>query len=178
MNCDDFEKRIHQLLDLRVFVTHDKSLMRHAEVCRHCRSTLEAYADLDVGLAVWEAPQLDDDFARRVVAAVEPARPATRVPFTRLTIAAVAAGLLVALFPAVRNAFIAPVPQPPSTVVAMPTPGPEAAAPEQLHLGSDLAALTLLPAEFLGVSSNFVRQPISDMWQEWTTTLALSLIHI
>ncbi len=172
MNCDDFEERIHRLLDHRDFVTHDKALVRHAEVCRHCRSTLEAYADLDVGLAVWEAPQLDDDFARRVVAAVEPARPVTRVPFTRLMIAAVAAGLLVALFPAVRNAFIASAPQPPSPVVAMPTPGPGAAAPEQLPLGSNLASLAFLSPDFLGVSSNFVRQPFNDMWQEWTTTLA------
>jgi hypothetical protein len=168
MNCDDFEKRIHRLLDHRVFVTRDKSLVRHAEVCRHCRSTLEAYADLDAGLAVWEAPQLDDDFARRVVAAVEPARPVTRAPFARLTIAAVAAGLLVALFPAVRNAFISSAPQPPSPVAAMPTPGPEVATPEHLPL----AALALLPPDFLGVPSAFVRQPFGDMWQEWATTLA------
>lgn len=171
MNCDDFEERIHRLLDHRVLVTRDRSLVRHAEVCGPCRSLLEAYADLDAGLALWATPQLDDGFARRIVAVLEPARPATRVPLARLALAAVAAGILVALFPAMRNAFTSSASQPPLSV-ATPTLVLSVPQAEQPPSGRDFTAFFFFPGEFLVAPSVFARQPIGDMWQEWAITLA------
>ena len=175
MNCTDFEERIHRLLDHRVCVTDDRGLAQHATVCPQCRSMQEAYADLDAGLAACDIPSLDDDFVRRVLANVEPTRPVIRVPLVRLTIAAVAAGLLIALLPTMRNAWVSSATKPVPSDLAVVTHRPDGAALAPMLLGPevpDFTVLTLLPPEFLRVPSAFVRQPLGSVWQDWTNTLA------
>lgn len=67
MNCDEFENRIHQLLDRRASLATDTELQRHARQCAGCRSLRQAYLRLFEGLNRRELPSLDAEFSQRVV---------------------------------------------------------------------------------------------------------------
>ncbi len=67
MNCDEFEDRIHQLLDRRANLATDSDLRRHARQCAGCRSVHQGYLRLFEGLNRRELPSLDASFSERVV---------------------------------------------------------------------------------------------------------------
>lgn len=67
MNCDEFEDRIHQVLDRRANLETDSELCRHAQQCEGCRSVHQGYLRLFEGLNRRELPSLDADFSERVV---------------------------------------------------------------------------------------------------------------
>ena len=96
MRCDEFEQRVHQLLDERQPVHADRSVAEHAGACPRCQSLLDAYQDLWDGLDLLDPPPLDAEFATRVVVAVPLARPPRQVPrWLPWAAMAIAASLLV-----------------------------------------------------------------------------------
>ena len=109
MKCDEFDERVHGLLDDRASIHGDQRLLEHAETCSKCRGVLSTYDDLLGGLESGETPALSSDFTQRVVAevcaeqprAVQPARHARR--WYALAAVAIAAALLIALFPFLRS---------------------------------------------------------------------------
>jgi hypothetical protein len=109
MRCDEFDERVHSLLDNRVPIHSDQRLLEHADACTKCRGILGTYDDLFVGLECGETQELSSDFTRRVVAqvcadhtqTVRPARKARR--WFALAAVAIAAGLLIALIPLLRS---------------------------------------------------------------------------
>jgi hypothetical protein len=109
MRCDKFDERVHSLLDNRVPIHSDQSLLEHADACNKCRGILGTYDDLFEGLECGETLELSSDFTRRVVAqvcagqtqTVRPARKARR--WFALAAVAIAAGLLIALIPFLRG---------------------------------------------------------------------------
>lgn len=105
MKCDEFEERIHYLLDQREPLQTDRRLLQHAENCSRCRSELDGYEDLFNGLDFFEPPPLTADFAARVVGQVCPVQPATKVARRWLVLAAlaIAASLLIAFLPALTG---------------------------------------------------------------------------
>ncbi len=107
MRCDEFDERVHRLLDERAPLQTDQRLVQHAEDCVRCRSELGTYEDLFNGLDFFEPPQLNEDFASRVVQQVQPVRPPTKVARRWLAFAAlaIAATLLIALIPALTGSL-------------------------------------------------------------------------
>ncbi len=102
MKCDEFELRIHELLDQRVCPSTSEQIELHAGQCSACRETLLATTALLDGLQFVDAPEISTDFTDRVMR--EFARPVRRRSSVATMIAAlamVAAVLLVALIPAV-----------------------------------------------------------------------------
>jgi len=99
MQCDQFDRRVQKLLDLRRAPQHDASLRQHALVCNRCATQLAATQRLLEGLTLLEIPRLDDDFAQRVVRQVRLARPVPTIRWQAWSVA-VAATLLVCLAPA------------------------------------------------------------------------------
>jgi hypothetical protein len=105
MRCDEFDERVHGLLDERIPLQTDQRLLQHAEDCARCQGQLVAYEDMFNGLDFFEPPQLAEDFAARVVEQVQPVHPATEFARRWLTFAAlaIAASLLIALIPALTG---------------------------------------------------------------------------
>ncbi|MBC8870144.1 MAG: hypothetical protein H8E44_12040 [Planctomycetes bacterium] len=105
MKCDEFDDRVHSLLDDRVRIDADPMLLEHADACAKCRGMLGTYGDLLAGLDSCEIPELSPDFTRRVVDQVHAERVVTVRPARRtrrwlaLAAVAIAAGLLIALIP-------------------------------------------------------------------------------
>ena len=54
LNCDEFEDRIHQILDDRLTLTGDDLLMDHASYCAKCERLLDAYDCINATL--WLLP--------------------------------------------------------------------------------------------------------------------------
>jgi hypothetical protein len=75
MQCEQFEQRLHRLLDRRETPSEDSRLNRHAERCARCRETLAACGRVLDGLNLMELPVPGDDFLRRVVRRTQVARP-------------------------------------------------------------------------------------------------------
>jgi hypothetical protein len=100
MQCDEFDARLHKLLDRRRAPDADLHLRRHARTCPRCERQLCATARLLTGLELLEVPPLSADFAARVVQEVAPASSTPRAPRVPLAIA-VAATLLIVLLPGV-----------------------------------------------------------------------------
>ncbi|MHB0955251.1 MAG: anti-sigma factor [Pirellulaceae bacterium] len=99
MRCDEFDRRLNQLLDRRMELAQDSRLRHHAKLCPSCAAQLASARRLLDGLDLWEVPPLAEDFALRVVSQVVPA--SSRVP-NRTWISwvmAVAAALLLSLLP-------------------------------------------------------------------------------
>jgi len=67
MNCDDFEARIHELLDEHQALTGDLPLLEHAVDCSACAAVLENYQELFAAIEGWRPPALDQQFSRRTV---------------------------------------------------------------------------------------------------------------
>lgn len=109
MRCDEFDERVHSLLDDRVPIHGDQRLLDHADGCSRCRGMLGTYDDLFVGLKCDETVKLSSDFTQRVVTQVRAGQPQTVRPprhaqrWFALAAMAIAAGLLIALFPFLRN---------------------------------------------------------------------------
>jgi len=105
MKCDEFDERVHSLLDDRGPIDADPMLLEHADACAKCRGTLGTYGDLLDGLDCSEIPELSPDFTQRVVdqvcaervVTVRPARRSRR--WLALAAVAIAAGILIALIP-------------------------------------------------------------------------------
>ena len=98
MQCDEFDVRLHKLLDRRRLPDCDPHLRHHAQVCPRCGEQLTATLRLLEGLDLLEVPPLRDDFALRVIQQVVAVSPARRARWTPLAIA-VAATLLIGLLP-------------------------------------------------------------------------------
>lgn len=75
MRCDEFEQFVQRLLDERKPLDAGRGALGHADGCRRCRATLDAYQQLWDGLELLEPPALDPGFAERVVAAVPLVQP-------------------------------------------------------------------------------------------------------
>ena len=75
MRCEQFEQRMHRLLDRREIPSEDPRLTRHAERCAPCRETLAACGRMLDGLNLLELPVPGDDFPRRVIRRAQVARP-------------------------------------------------------------------------------------------------------
>jgi hypothetical protein len=177
MKCDEFENRIQQLLDHRLPLADDKPIARHAVACRRCHRTLQAYQDLSLGLDAWDPPALDAGFAQRVVAiaGAAPALPAARrSPQVRWAWAAVAAALLLALWPTLRGWLtpVSPSPAEPERVPVAKNPQQQQPSPEPASLAVALPQLSSFPADLLSVAPKMVAEPFSPAWQEWATNLA------
>jgi hypothetical protein len=102
MRCDEFSKRLDEVLDQRCDPAADLSLRKHALTCPNCREELVAVGRLLTGLEVWDPPAPAPDFAQRVVAQVlahPHHRPWYRAAWCGWVVAA-AALLLIALLPA------------------------------------------------------------------------------
>ncbi|MFV1969071.1 MAG: hypothetical protein ACC628_26925 [Pirellulaceae bacterium] len=101
MQCAAFECRLQWLLDRRLRPEEDDDLLEHASDCEVCARLLDAQTYLFRTLAIDHRPELDDDFACRIMdsLAVEtsPQQRPARIPFG--IIAAVAAALLLATLP-------------------------------------------------------------------------------
>jgi hypothetical protein len=98
MQCDEFDVRLHKILDRRRLPDCDPHLRHHAQVCPRCGKQLTAALRLLEGLDLLEVPPLRDDFALRVIQQVVPASQTRRARWTPLAIA-VAATLLIGLLP-------------------------------------------------------------------------------
>jgi hypothetical protein len=175
MNCDEFEQRIQRLLDRRLALTDDQPVARHAVACSRCYRTLQAYQDLSLGLEAWDPPTLDAGFAHRVVAivgAVPPSPAARSAPLVRWGWAAVAAALLLAIWPTLRGVLTPESPSPVEPVRVAENLTQPPAIPDSTTLVGALPQLGSLPAELLSVAPSMVAEPFSPAWQEWATTLA------
>ena len=75
MRCEQFEQRLHRLLDRRETPSEDSRLNRHAERCAQCRETLAACGRMVDGLNLMELPVPGDDFPLRVIRRTQVARP-------------------------------------------------------------------------------------------------------
>ena len=103
MKCDEFDERVHSLLDDRVPIDADPMLLKHADACGKCRGMLGTYGNLLAGLDCCEIPELSPDFTQRVVdqvyveqvGAVRPAKRTRR--WLAPAVVAVAAGYLISL---------------------------------------------------------------------------------
>jgi hypothetical protein len=67
MTCDDFEARIHELLDEHQALAGDLPLLDHAADCPACSVALEHYQELFAAIEAWRPPELDPQFSRRTV---------------------------------------------------------------------------------------------------------------
>ena len=103
MLCEKFELRMQMLLDARRHPEFDDELQSHASQCAECRRDLAAQEKLFAGLELFDPPALSPDFSQRVIADLQVSRPSTWSRVGRLGAIAVAASLLVALVPAIRN---------------------------------------------------------------------------
>ena len=103
MLCEKFELRMQMLLDARRRPEFDDELKSHTLQCAECRRDLAAQEKLFAGLELFDPPALSPDFAQRVIADLQVSRPSTWSRVGRLGAIAVAASLLVALVPAIRN---------------------------------------------------------------------------
>lgn len=136
MKCDEFDERVHSLLDDRASVHGDQPLMEHADACPKCRGMLRTYGDLFGGLEGGEIPELSSDFTGRVVAqvcaeetqTVRPARYARQ--WFAVAAVAIAAGLLIALIPSLRNRLAPNDPNVPQMVEDNGEKHPETPAPD------------------------------------------------
>jgi hypothetical protein len=100
MRCDEFDNRVHRLLDQRGTLDQDGVLSRHANTCSRCALRWQAYLDLQAGLDAWETPDVSPDFARRVVARIQPVAPVRRTTARWMAVAlAMAATMLIAVIP-------------------------------------------------------------------------------
>lgn len=70
MKCDEFQARLHDLLDQRLAPEDDASLQAHANVCDHCDRVLQTQERLFYGLAQFSAPTPSGEFAERLAASV------------------------------------------------------------------------------------------------------------
>jgi hypothetical protein len=102
MQCEKFERRLHQVLDQRGRPEDDPQLLFHARACAACRNRLAAQELLWAGLAEQVTPQVSANFAETVVHRALAHRPSplavSRYP-RRLSTLAAAAALLLALIP-------------------------------------------------------------------------------
>jgi len=100
MRCDEFETRLHMLLDQRRGPEQDVRLREHAAVCAACGQMLRAQTLLFDTLEMRTVPELDAGFAARVVARVEQrnVRGRRRTLSAVAAIVVVAASLLLVLF--------------------------------------------------------------------------------
>lgn len=122
MKCDEFDERVHNLLDDRASIHGDQRLLEHAETCSRCRGVLSTYDDLFGELEASETPALSSNFTQRVITEVcagqpqpvQPVRHARR--WYALAAVAIAAALLIALFPFLRSRFSPSQPNVPQIV--------------------------------------------------------------
>ena len=105
MQCSEFEDRLQYLLDLRSVPHQDAALQSHAQICPRCRDQLLATGRLLDGLELLEAPELDDDFAQKVVLHV--GVPARHPVSHSIVVAALAlaATALIAISPSLWSIF-------------------------------------------------------------------------
>lgn len=109
MRCDEFDERVHRLLDDRMPIHGDQRLLEHAEACSKCRGLLGTYDDLFGGLESGQIPEVSPGFTQRVVAQVCTGQPQTEPSPKRarrwyaLAAVAIAAALLIAIFPLLRS---------------------------------------------------------------------------
>jgi hypothetical protein len=107
MQCERFERRLHQVLDERGRPEDDPSLRRHADSCPACRGMLASQQALWVGLAELEPPQPPADFVDCVLRnhadhASSVAKPPLAVPRRRaLSFAPWAAAAAILIVPAI-----------------------------------------------------------------------------
>ncbi len=71
MRCEQFERRLHQVLDRREVPSEDPRLSSHARQCPPCRQRLAACHRLLTGLDLLELPVPGDDFPLQVVRRAE-----------------------------------------------------------------------------------------------------------
>jgi len=69
MKCNEFEERLHALLDERQRPAADRRLLVQAQACDRCRELLETQRAVDDGLRGSVLPTLSAGFSRRVIAA-------------------------------------------------------------------------------------------------------------
>ena len=127
MQCNEFDSRLHNVMDLRLPPERDRELQIHAVVCAGCRQRLAAAIRLLDGLELLDPPALSADFADRVVSQVAaPSMRTSNLPRMLVTIA-VAATLLLVVFPGAWYLLHTPLP----AVAERSAPGarPREAAP-------------------------------------------------
>jgi len=99
MKCEQFEQRLHELLDRRCPPETDELLLSHAQSCDGCRQVLSAQEALFDGLEMAVTPELSPDFTDRVLADLRPARRPRSFRLALAAVAAVAALVLLIVLP-------------------------------------------------------------------------------
>jgi hypothetical protein len=103
MHCEQFEERLHQLLDRRLPPEADDALLAHAHLCSGCRELLEAQQTLFQSLESFEPPPTAPDFSRRVVRQAVQTRRAKIWRRAAYFGGGLAAGIVLAIFVAPRG---------------------------------------------------------------------------
>jgi hypothetical protein len=91
MRCAEFESRLNELLDERLWLDADSSLAEHAQTCSECCKLAASYEALVVGLNQTRLPQPGADLTSRILANVasrtagSPRDEAVGVPFGRIS---------------------------------------------------------------------------------------------
>ena len=101
--CEMFEERLNEALDLRQSPCDNPGLREHANQCVECRQLFGAYLQMLDGVAKLEIDAPAPGFAERIVARVEAARSTRRRRVRALGSLAAAAALLVAAFLGFRS---------------------------------------------------------------------------
>jgi hypothetical protein len=103
MKCDEFERRLHQLLDARTAPETDTDLRRHARKCRRCREVLQGCEQLFDGLRFFEMPAPGSGFSAQVVQRIHPPRrrPPSSYRAASYAVMLIAASLFLAFLPTV-----------------------------------------------------------------------------
>jgi len=100
MLCENFDTRLHEVLDQRERAEVDAQLQDHALTCDDCAEKLATQAVLLDGLRAAFAPVPSPDFTNRVLAAVRTPHTPTSWHTIAWSLVAIAALLLVAAVPA------------------------------------------------------------------------------
>jgi predicted anti-sigma-YlaC factor YlaD len=101
MNCEQFEVRWNELLDLRERPHAHPELQEHLRRCGECRSMAAAQEAVFEGIASLRLPPPRADLTDRIIAQVQAAQPVRRWTALKLAAAlAAAAAIMVACWPA------------------------------------------------------------------------------
>ncbi|MCA9219435.1 MAG: zf-HC2 domain-containing protein [Planctomycetales bacterium] len=164
MKCDEFQARLHDLLDQRLAPEDDDALRSHANNCDHCDHVLQAQERLFYGLAQFPAPTPSGEFAERLAASV------VTTPRSRRSLARPLMILALGLAAAVAIAFLPRFSNTPTNVAKLPpTASPDAPvnaanelASSTNHSAANDASMESETARVFGNGQNEASQPPSD----------------
>lgn len=168
MQCEEFEARLHELLDLGLRPEADGALERHAASCPGCYRLLAGQELLIEGLELGLVPPLSEDFASRVIAELPTVRrswPAQRA--TLAFVAALTAAVLIGVFPWIRDFWTEATPA--NVVEAVPEGAPTntSISPNELVQSPESVRADERPTDVAVVDE----QPFAWELEQWATRI-------